>query len=199
MTGDDTPDACPEAATGAESPTQECAVKIHSESRIHHPIERVYQVYRDRLPEIAPYIPDIARIEVRSRVEGPHGPKLLNEWFASPAIPKIAQGIVTDDMKRWLDHAEWHDAEQYVAWTLELPAFGEQVLCTGRNSFYPDGKGTRVVLTGDLQIKVNRIPGVPRIMLGKIIPKVEEFVVKLITPNLERVNSSLERFIDDQA
>lgn len=173
-------------------------MKIHSVSRIHHPVDRVYQVYRDRLPEIAAYIPDIARIEVRRREETPAGPKLLNEWFADPDIPKVAQGLIKEDMKRWLDHAQWHDAQQYVAWTLELPSFGDQVRCSGRNSFYAEGGRTRVELTGELTLHFTRIPGVPRLMTRKIIPMVEEFVVKLVTPNLEKVNSSLERFLDDQ-
>ncbi len=174
-------------------------MKIYSESRIHHPVDAVYQVYRDRLPEIAAYLPDVARIVVREREDTGNGPKLLNEWFADPSIPQIAQRFIKDDMKRWLDHATWHDDERYVAWVIELPSFGEQVVCSGRNSFFADGKGTRVVLDGDLQIKVTKVPGLPRMMVRKVVPKVEEFVVKLITPNLEQVNRSLEQFMDDLA
>jgi hypothetical protein len=36
-------------------------------------------------------------------------------------------------------------------------------------------------------------------MAGRIAPKIEAFIVKLITPNLEKVNHSLEHFLDDQS
>jgi hypothetical protein len=90
-------------------------VKIQSESRIHHPLERVYSCYRDQLPEIAPYTPDIKEIVVHSREELEQGPKIHNEWIAD-----------------------------------------------------------------------------------RDLPKVESFIVKLITPNLEKVNHSLERYLDAQ-
>ena len=83
-----------------------------------------------------------------------------------------------------------------MAWTLELPTFGDQVRCSGRNSFHAVGDHTRVVLSGDLFIEIERIPGVPRVMIRRMRPRVEQFVVKLTTPNLNKVNSSLERFLD---
>lgn len=175
-------------------------MKIHSESRVHHPVDRVYCAYRDRLPDIAAYIPDVREIRVISREDGPNGPKLHNEWIAAREIPKIAQSVLKPEMLRWDDFAEWHDDEHYVAWTLRIPAFPENVRCAGRNTFIPDGdQATRVVLSGDLQIHLDRFPGVPRFMAKRIAPKVEEFIVKLITPNLERVNQSLEQYLDDLA
>lgn len=174
-------------------------MQIHSESRIHHPLELVYQSYRDRLPEIAPYTPDIREIVVHSREERPEGPKLHNIWVADREIPAIANGLIKEDMLRWDDFASWNDAERHVDWVLRIPAFPDQVQCSGRNAFFDDGAGgTRVVLSGDLSISLKKIPGVPRLLAGRIAPKIEEFIVKLVTPNLEKVNSSLERFLDEQ-
>ena len=62
-----------------------------------------------------------------------------------------------------------------------------------------DEGSTRVVLAGDLEIDVKSIPGVPRLLAGRLKPQVERFIVSLITPNLEQVNTSLGRFLDDQA
>ena len=175
-------------------------MKIQSESHIHHPIDRVYASYRDHLSRVAPYTTDIKEIIVHAREERPEGPKIHNIWVADREIPKIASGIVKPEMLRWDDFADWNDAAQHVDWVLNIPAFPDQVKCSGRNAFFADGPNrTRVVLSGDLEINVKRIPGVPRIMAGRIAPKIEAFIVKLITPNLEKVNESLERFLDDQA
>jgi hypothetical protein len=175
-------------------------MRIYSESRIHHPLELVYTSYRDRLPEIAPYTPDIKEIVVHSREETDIGPKLHNEWRAERELPRIVRGIVTEDMLRWDDFAQWNDQAHHVDWELRIPAFPKQVKCTGRNAFFADGdNATRVLLTGDLEINLKRVPGVPRLLAGRIAPVVEAFIVKLVTPNLEKVNTSLERFLDDLA
>ena len=174
-------------------------MKINSESRIHHPLEQVYACYRDNLPQIAPYTPDIREIIVNAREELAAGPKIHNIWVADRDIPKIAQSILRPEMLRWDDFAEWDDAAKHVDWRLNIPAFPDQVRCSGRNAFFADGpNATRVILTGDLQINMKKMPGVPRILAGRIAPKLESFIVMLITPNLEKVNQSIERYLDDK-
>ena len=174
-------------------------MQIHSESRIHHPLDVVYQSYRDRLKEIAPYTPDVKEIVVALREERAKGPKIHNIWIADREIPKVAQSMVKPDMLRWDDYADWNDDAAHVDWRLSIPAFPDQVQCSGRNAFFADGpNATRVVLTGTLEINLKNVPGVPRILAGRIAPRIESFIVKLVTPNLENVNHCLERFLDDQ-
>ena len=173
-------------------------MRIHSESRIHHPIEAVYRCYRDHLPNVAPYTDDIKEIIVKSRDNADNGPKIHNVWVADREIPKVAQGLVKPDMLQWDDFATWDDANQHVDWRINIPAFPDQVKCFGRNAFFADGpNSTRVLLTGELEINVAKIPGIPRLLAGRIAPKVEGFIVMLITPNLEKVNQSLERYLDE--
>jgi len=174
-------------------------MQILSESVIHFPIEHVYATYRDRLPEIAPYMQDIREIKVISRVDRPDGADLLNRWFAQTELPKVAQGIVKPEWMQWDDHARWDDTAQHVDWRLELPALKDQVRCSGRNSFTAVEGGTRVRLEGTLDLDLRKIPGVPGFMAKRIQPQVEKFIVRLITPNLEKVNASLERFLEADA
>jgi len=175
-------------------------MKIHSVSPVHHPQERVYRTYRDRLREIAPYIPDIKEITVRSREEGDGSVRQHNRWVARREIPRMLQVVVKPEMLCWDDIATWKDAEFCCDWVLRLRVFTESVHCRGTNWFRAEGPGRcRVVLEGDLDIALDRMPGVPSIVARRIGPQVERFFVSLITPNLERVNQSLERFLDDQA
>jgi hypothetical protein len=39
---------------------------------------------------------------------------------------------------------------------------------------------------------------VPRMIAGPLAPKVEAFIVALITPNLERVNEGLAAYLDEK-
>ncbi len=171
-------------------------MQIHSESRIAHPLDAVYKAYRDDLPLIARFIPDIKEIVVQSREDTPEGVKLHNLWVADKELPKMIKGMVKPEMMQWDDYADWNDSEHYVAWNLVIPAFKTQVRCEGRNSFYADGTGTRVVLTGELHIHLENVPGVPKFMAKKMAPRIEEVIVKLITPNLKRVNDSLGQYLD---
>lgn len=174
-------------------------MRIHSESLIQHPQEAVYAAYRDRLPEVAAYIPDIKEILVVKREALDDGLQIHNIWVADREVPPFAKAIIRPDMLRWDDHACWSDSEQLVRWTLHINAFSEAVTCEGTNTFVAAGdRATRVVLEGDLQIDLAKVRGVPRLMAGRLGPKVERFIVSLITPNLEKVNESLGAFLDDQ-
>ena len=173
-------------------------MQINSESHIAHPLADVYEAYRDQLPKIAEYIPDIKEIRVQSREKSSDGVTIHNLWVAERDLPRMIKGVVKPEMMQWDDFAEWNDAENYVAWRLVIPAFKKQVQCEGRNSFFADGDGTRVVLTGELHIKLENVPGVPKFMAKKLAPKIEEFIVNLITPNLKQVNTSLGQYLDER-
>lgn len=173
-------------------------MRIHSESLIRHPQEAVYGAYRDRLPEIAAYIPDVKEIRVESRVEGDGTVTIHNIWIADRDVPMYARAFIKPEMLQWDDYAEWKDAESRVYWRLELRIFTESVTCGGTNTFSRvDDETTKVCLDGNLDIDVKSIPGVPRLLAGGLKPKVEKFIVSLITPNLKRVNESLQQFLDE--
>jgi hypothetical protein len=174
-------------------------MRIHTESLIRHPQREVYEAYRDRLPEIAAYIPDVKEILVESREPFDGGIKLHNVWIAEREIPVFARAFLKPEMLRWDDYAEWRDSDHQVRWTLKLRVFTDNVRCSGTNTFrrIDDGK-TSVTLEGDLDIDLQRIPGVPRLLAGGLKPQVEKFIVSLITPNLERVNESLQQFLDEK-
>jgi len=174
-------------------------MRIHSESMIGHPQSEVYEAYRDRLPEIAAYIPDVKEIRVESREDGDGTVKLHNLWIADREIPVFARAFLKPEMLEWDDHARWSDAESIVRWDLKLHVFTDSVTCSGTNTFVSEGdEKTKVVLEGDLDIDLKSIPGVPKLLAKGMKPKVEKFIVSLITPNLEQVNVSLQQFLDDQ-
>jgi hypothetical protein len=176
-------------------------MRIHSVSRIHHPREEVYLTYRDRLSEVAAYLPDIREIVCESRVREEQGEgflKVHNVWIANRDIPSFARSFLKPEMLRWDDYARWNDDEHLVHWNIGLRVFTDNVTCGGINRFREaEGGGTEVVLEGDLQIELKGIPGVPSFLAKSVAPQVEKFIVGLITPNLTEVNASLESFLDE--
>lgn len=174
-------------------------MEIRSESRISHPRDKVYETYRDRLAEIAAHMPDISEVIVRSRTEEGDKVTFHNEWVSQREVPKVVSAIIKPEHLRWDDHAIWHNDAYYVDWTLKTRAFTEAVSCSGRNTMIADGDGTIVRLTGNLDIALKNIPGVPNFLAKRLAPQVEKFIVSLITPNLRNTNQSLQNFLDAES
>ena len=159
----------------------------------------MYAAYRDDLPKLAAYIPDVKEIVVKERVERAEGPKIWNRWIGTRELPRVLRGIIRPEMLQWDDFAEWSDASHHVDWRLSFPAFPDRVRCTGRNAFAADGNGTKITLSGALEIDLRSLPGVPNLVARKVGPIAEEFIVRLVTPNLERVNMTLQRYLDERS
>ena len=174
-------------------------MRIHSESIIRHPRQAAFAAYRDQLGDIVPYLDDIREIRVAKRVVVGDSVKLHNIWVADREIPSFAKTFLKPHMLQWDDYADWRQDEHRCHWRLET-FFKDGVRCTGMNTFLAvDANTTRVVLEGDLKIDLKKIPGVPRLLAGRMGPQVEKFIVSLISPNLQKVNDSLQRYLDDQA
>lgn len=174
-------------------------MKISSESVLQHPLERVYQAYRDEMPAIASTIPDIAEVRELTRQEREGGATIHNEWISAAKLPPGLSKVVRPEHLRWDDYAEWNDETREVGWRIKTRVFTDQITCGGTNRFVAAGDGaTRIVLSGELQIDIRSLPGVPSFLARKLGPRLESFFVGLITPNLKQVNTYLERYLDDR-
>lgn len=174
-------------------------MQINASSVIHHPRELVYRAYRDELPKIAAFMENIREIVEKSREERPGGVKLHNEWVGKGDIPKPVQSIVKPEMIRWDDYADWDDGAWLCSFNLRIRVFTDNFRCTGANRFEALGpSATRVTLSGTLEVTLRDIPGVPRLLAGPLAPQVEKFIVAMVRPNLEQVNGSLARYLDQR-
>ncbi|MBH24583.1 MAG: hypothetical protein CMH57_09045 [Myxococcales bacterium] len=173
-------------------------MKIHVEDTINFPRDVVFTTYRDELDQLATYLPNIDKIEVKEREELDNGSvRLLNIWKASPAeIPSIVRPFIDPSKIAWNDYALWNANDHTCEWRNELNVFTEHVSIRGKNRFEPAGdNAVKIIINGELTVDAKKIPGVPRLLAGRIGPAIEKFVVTLITPNLKEVNRGLEKFI----
>ena len=174
-------------------------MEINVSSVIRHPLDRVFHAYRDELPKVAPYLGNVKEIRVNKREEADGVVKLHNIWIGKGDIPRAIQGILKPDSLSWDDFAEWHTEGLFCNWRLRTRVFTDAVNSFGENRLSAEGpNATRVTLKGVLDINVKEVPGVPRILAGTIKPQLESFIVMLIKPNLEQVNTSLGKYLDAQ-
>lgn len=174
-------------------------MKLEADARIAFPREMVYAAYRDRLPEMVPYLPNVRAIRVESRDDYPEQGRteLVNVWEANAEIPKILGSFVKPDALAWTDRATWHQGAWTCDWRIEPRVFTQSVKCWGTNTYREDGEATILEIRGELEIDAKGL-GVPRMLAGKVAPAVEKFIVNLIKPNLVSTADGLEQYLKQQ-
>ncbi len=172
-------------------------MRLHVEDVIGFPQALVYETQRDEMANLVEYLPNIAKIDVleREAIEG--GVRLVNLWTAAETeVPALVRSFIKPEMLSWKDYARWNDASFSCEWRLEMNFFREQVKTTGRTTYTRiDDRSVRSVIEGVLEVDARNVPGVPRLLAGKIGPEIEKFVVKMITPNLKGVNRGIEQYL----
>lgn len=157
----------------------------------------VYETFRDKLAELQPYLPTVKSIEVESydRLDETMV-KIVNIWTAAEEdIPALAQKFIKPEMLKWTDRATWFDDQHMCNWDMEVGFLKEAISCSGTTRYTAKGDGTEVHIEGNLRVDASKIPGVPRLVSGKVSEVVEGFVIKMITPNLKEVNRGCERYL----
>ena len=114
-------------------------------------------------------------------------------------MPAFAKAFVKKEMLCWDDYAAWKLAEHRCEWRIKTRAFRDAVECFGTNTFHEMENGaTRVVLDGQLDIDLKKVRAVPSFLKKSLGPKLERFIVNLVTPDLSNVNASIERYLNAQ-
>lgn len=171
---------------------------IETTDEIAHDRETVFKTYRDELVELVPHLPDIEEITVESREEvDDNTTKLVNIWEAEPQeVPRVARSFIKPEMLKWTDYATWREDDWECDWEIEVGFLPDAVSCEGTNRYLEKDEGkTEIMIDGELSVDASKISGVPKFGSGKIGNIVENFVVKLITPNLTKVNRGIEKYL----
>ncbi len=166
---------------------------------VKYPQELVWQAIRDRLPEMVPYLDDVAKITQEHRKEDDDGSLLLiNIWKADAKIPKILHSIIDPDSLSWTDRAQWISENNACHWAIEPHFFPDRTKCTGI-TYYEQamgGRGTRITFTGELEVNAKNIPGLPSMMEAKASKTIESLVTTLIPKNFRKVTGALSSILD---
>lgn len=178
-------------------------MKIEANATIAFPRELSFQTYRDHLPDLVPYLPNVKRIDVKEDESNAGGvasrTRKLNIWHAKADVPTIAQSIIKPEMLSWEDHAVWDESAWTCEWKVKPAFFAEAIRCEGKNQFVDQGTTCVLQIRGDLEIDATRIKAIPRLLAGTIGPAIEKFVVALLTPNLTSVSKGVEQYLRAKA
>ena len=174
-------------------------MKFQSSQVIPFAVDDVFVLVRDRLQDLVPYLPNVVKIVMESREE-PDGKtvRVLNRWYGKAEIPKAVVKLIDPEKIAWLDTAVWDSEQKKCRWEIQPMFFKENVTCSGINTYRSEGEGRTVLeITGDLSVQTRGVPGVSRVLAGKISAQVEKFLVKLLTPNLNSLAQGVTQFLQE--
>lgn len=171
-------------------------MKLEVSAEIPFPRPLVFEIYRDKLPELVKYLPNIRGIQQVTRTEEGATVKLLNHWKGGGDVPAAVRKFLSEDLLEWDDHATWYGDKFTCDWRTVVPAFKDAVDSAGHNTYEELGPNlTKLTIKGDLKVDAGKIKGVPRLLGGAIGPVVEAFLVNSIKPNLISVAKGVGDYI----
>jgi hypothetical protein len=172
---------------------------LRAETTVPQPRDAVYRVNRDRLVELVEYLPNVRAIEVKSRTEtGPGRFALVNVWHGGGDVPTAVRSFLSDSMLSWTDHAEWDQETWSCTWRSESHSFRNAVDSRGKNEFADAGGRTAIRIVGRLDVDAAKIPGIPRILAGKVGKLIEAFLVKQVQDNLTEIGRGVDRYLRER-
>ena len=122
-----------------------------------------------------------------------------NHWYANAEIPTIAKKFIKEDLMSWKDKAVWNDKEFFVEYELESFWGNDIYDATGKNVISELGPNkTQLTLTCDLVIHPNKVPGVPKFLVKKVLPAIEGLIQKVLQPNLTSLGKGLNEYFKAQ-
>jgi hypothetical protein len=174
-------------------------MQLQSDARFPFPRDVVFAAYRDEITELLPYLPNVRRIEVKSRREVGPVVELVNEWHGGGEIPAAVRAVLGDSVLAWTDYATWNAESVRCDWRSETHAFADALRCAGCNVFLEDGPGkTLLEVRGTLEVDAKKIRGIPTFLAGKVGRTVEEFLGGKIQLNLVETARGLTKYLEEK-
>lgn len=174
-------------------------MELRAEAIIEQNRDTVYRVYRDELPELLAYLPNVRGIEVKSRKAEGSIVEFVNVWHGGGDIPAAVRAVLSESVLSWTDHARWDESDWSCQWRSEAHSFTEAVDSRGRNTFVELGPQKMVIrIDGRIDVDAARIPGIPRLVAGKVGRLIEGFLVKQVQDNLQEVARGVDRYLREK-
>ena len=107
----------------------------------------------------------------------------------APGLTKCCSGVTSQPGA---------DNPSRVCWRFETAHLKTLYTCAGTNYFEPVGdSATRIRMTGELRVFAEQIPGVPNFIAKRLTPRIEEWLVGMMMPNLEALPVAIEKLLSE--
>jgi hypothetical protein len=153
-----------------------------------------FSAYRDRMPQILEFLPNVRAIDLRTRQAQGDIVLTSRDWHGGGEVPAAVRGVITQSMLAWTEIARWDGGSFLCDWKAKPLSFPDGIQCHGRSSFVDEGVGTLLELRGTLHVDGRRLPGVPAFLGGSVARQVEDFLAARIRTNLLETARWFEKY-----
>ena len=165
---------------------------------INRPLEEVYELVKNDLDKLVPYLPNIRKIEIKEKTQTEQGIHIVNYWYAIADMPSLLQKFLKPEIFSWKDIADWNDEYKKVDYTLQSFLANDLFDAIGTNTFTAvSDTQTQLHLKCEVKIYPDKVPGVPRLLAKKVTPLVEGLIEKILTPNLTSLGKGLNKYFEN--
>lgn len=173
-------------------------MQFEVQEQTRHPRSTVFAAHRDRIEDIARHLPDVEKIEIRSRSRHADGREVqIQLWTGSPsALPVMIRPLVPPALLQWRQETTWDPNAWTADWDIEVPGLGPAIVARGRHLYTDAPAGCRIELQGDFEFHPERVPQLAQVPAAAV-PLVEKAVVRLIVPMIRRTGSAVAAFLDE--
>jgi hypothetical protein len=171
-------------------------VELSSKTIIAAPLNVVYDLVKNDLAKIVPYLPNVERIEVLEKAQEGNKTNIVNKWFAKADMPSAVKRFVKPEIFSWKDTAVWDDEATEVKYSLESFLANDLFDAHGHNTFRAIGENeTEFTVNCSVKIYPEKVPGVPRLLARTVSPVIETLVEKLLGPNLSSLGTGINDYL----
>ena len=171
-------------------------MELTTKSIIERPSEEVYELVRDNLEKIVPFLPNVEKIEVKK-----HAPidddntEVINHWYGKVEMPSLLKKFLVPEIFSWKDVAHWDNKNKCVEYKLQSFLANDLFDAQGKNVFKDLGDGTtELSISCSVKIYPDKVPGVPRLLASKVKPMIETLLEKMVGPNMTSLGEGLKEY-----
>ena len=173
-------------------------MNFKSISIVKLPVESVWEMMFQRLPQIASAVEEIENVKEIERTEiSILVTKVVNVWKAKPKFPGFISKHIKPEMLEWTDTATWYENDRKIEWTI-TSHYLKGMENSGSTLFEPamGGKGCRITFAGALNL--NSGAGLPDfgVLNGAMLKAAESIMVQMIPGYFRKLTEALPLFAE---
>jgi hypothetical protein len=174
-------------------------MEISVDQAVPFPRELVFRTVRDHLPDLAPLLSNVDKIDCEEREDLEDGTtRFLNIWHVSHTeVPKLLRPFVPAERLKWVDTALWTEEGWQCDWNFDVGFMSKRVTCKGINYYVEKDDGNAVIqVRGRLDIDMKGMA--PGFVIKRVRPRLERFLVHEIEPNFVKLALAVHDYLSDK-
>jgi hypothetical protein len=171
--------------------------EVHEDTR--YPRSTVFAAHRDHVEDIVRFLPDVEKVELRSRARHAGGREEQTHWWtgSTQALPALLRPVVPPALLQWKQTTLWDPHTWTARWSIEVPGSAQAIVAEGTNTYVEEKGRCRIDVQGDFEFHPERVPQLSKIP-ASAIPMVEKAVVSIIVPMIERTGGAVAKWLEER-